>query len=258
MARFALTLHQEKTRLIEFGRRAAANRERRGLGKPESFNFLGFTHICGRTPARRLPSSAAVATDRMRAKLHELKEELRPPRHLPIPKKGQWLQRVVAGWYNYHAVPTNIAALSTFQHHVGNLWRRALQRRSQRDCTTWAKMRGIIDRWLPTLLEGVIPTVGATSSDRLDFVEKAGVYALVCAYGNPGAIDREKKTLIVDFVGDDQLLATLRTEIGTSVARVCRVGGTHWRAATSQVSAPDVEVFFAPAHIERLVGEYVT
>lgn len=109
---------------------------------------------------------------------------------------------------------------------------------------------------LAMLLEGVIPTVGATSSDRLDFVEKAGVYALVCAYGNPGAIDREKKTLIVDFAGDDQLLATLRTEIGTSVARVCRVGGTHWRAATWQVSAPDVEVFFAPAHIERLVGEW--
>ena len=83
----------------------------------------------------------------MRAKLHELKEELRRRRHSPIPEQGRWLRRVVAGWYNYHA--TNIAALSTFQHHVGNLWRRALQRRSQRDCTTWAKMRGIIDRWLP-------------------------------------------------------------------------------------------------------------
>ena len=85
----------------------------------------------------------------MRAKLHELKEELRRRRHMPIPEQGRWLQRVVAGWYNYHAVPTNVAALSTFQHHVGNLWRRALQRRSQKDCTTWAKMRGIIDRWLP-------------------------------------------------------------------------------------------------------------
>ena len=86
----------------------------------------------------------------MRAKLHELKEELRRRRHAPIPEQGRWLRRVVAGWYNYHAVPTNIAALSAFQHHVGNLWRRALQRRSQRDCTTWAKMRGIIDRWLPS------------------------------------------------------------------------------------------------------------
>ena len=86
----------------------------------------------------------------MRAKLHELKEELRRRRHAPIPEQGRWLRRVVAGWYNYHAVPTNIAALSAFQHHVGNLWRRALQRRSQRDCTTWAKMRGIADRWLPS------------------------------------------------------------------------------------------------------------
>ncbi len=150
MARFALTLHQEKTRLIEFGRSAAANRERRGLGKPESFNFLGFTHICGRTRRGGFLLRRQSRRDRMRAKLHELKEELRRRRHSPIPEQGRWLRRVVAGWYNYHAVPTNIAALSAFQHHVGNLWRRALQRRSQRDCTTWAKMRGIIDRWLPS------------------------------------------------------------------------------------------------------------
>ena len=149
-ARFALTLHQEKTRLIEFGRFAAANRERRGLGKPESFNFLGFTHICGRTRRGGFLLRRQSRRDRMRAKLHELKEELRRRRHSPIPEQGRWLRRVVAGWYNYHAAPTNIAALSAFQHHVGNLWRRALQRRSQKDCTTWAKMRGIIDRWLPS------------------------------------------------------------------------------------------------------------
>ena len=149
MAKFALTLHPEKTRLIEFGRLAAANRERRGLGKPESFNFLGFTHICGRTRRGRFLLWRKSRRDRMRAKLHELKEELRRRRHSPIPDQGRWLKRVVTGWYNYHAVPTNIAALSAFQHHVGNLWRRALLRRSQKDCTTWAKMRGIIDRWLP-------------------------------------------------------------------------------------------------------------
>src|SRR5208337_2258342 len=107
-------------------------------------------HICGRTRRGGFLLRRQSRRDRMRAKLHELKEELRRRRHSPIPEQGRWLRRVVAGWYNYHAVPTNVAALSTFQHHVGNLWRRALQRRSQRDCATWAKMRGIIDRWLPS------------------------------------------------------------------------------------------------------------
>ena len=150
MARFALVLHPDKTRLIEFGRRAAAERARRGLGKPETFNFLGFTHICGRSRRGGFLLRRKSRRDRMRAKLHELKEELRRRRHEPIPSQGRWLRQVVAGWYNYHAVPTNIAALSTFQHHVGRLWLRALRRRSQKDRTTWTKMRGIIDRWLPT------------------------------------------------------------------------------------------------------------
>ena len=150
MARFALTLNRDKTRLVEFGRFAAGNRKRRGLGKPETFNFLGFTHICGRTRRGGFLLRRQSRRDRMRAKLHELKDELRRRRHLPIPEQGRWLRRVVAGWFNYHAVPTNAAALSVFGHHVGALWRRALRRRSQRDCTTWAKMRGIIDRWLPS------------------------------------------------------------------------------------------------------------
>ena len=126
MAQFALTLHQEKTRLIEFGRSAAANRERRGLGKPESFNFLGFTHICGRT--RRggfLLGGSRDATGCAPSCMNSRRTPRR--RHAPIPEQGRWLRHVVAGWYNYHAVPTNFAALSTFQHHVGNLWRRALR-----------------------------------------------------------------------------------------------------------------------------------
>jgi RNA-directed DNA polymerase len=149
MARFALTLHPDKTRLIEFGRFAASNRKRRGAGKPETFDFLGFTHICGRTRRGGFLLRRQSRRDRMRVKLREIKEELRRHRHASIPEQGGWLKRVIVGWYNYHAVPTNIAALSSLHHHVGNLWRRALQRRSQKDRTNRAKMRSTLDRWLP-------------------------------------------------------------------------------------------------------------
>src|SRR5665213_2946295 len=150
MARFALTLHPGKTRLIEFGRHAASDRERRGLGKPETFDFLGFTHICGRSRRGGFQLRRKSRADRMRAKVHAIKEELRRRWHVPIPDQGRWLRAVVTGWYNYHAVPTNIVALGRFQHQVGDLWLRALRRRSQKDKTTWAKMRTIIDRWLPS------------------------------------------------------------------------------------------------------------
>ena len=150
MARFALTVHPDKTRLIEFGRFAAANRERRGEGKPETFDFLGFTHICGRNRRGGFLLRRKSWRDRMRAKLREIKEELRRHWHASIPEQGSWLKRVVGGWYNYHAVPTNIAALSSFRYLVGKLWLRALRRRSQKERTTWAKMRSILDRWLPT------------------------------------------------------------------------------------------------------------
>ena len=150
MARFALTVHPDKTRLIEFGRFAAANRERRGEGKPETFDFLGFTHICGRNRRGGFLLRRKSRRDRMRAKLREIKEELRRHWHASIPEQGSWLKRVVGGWYNYHAVPTNIAALSSFRYLVGKLWLRALRRRSQKERTTWAKMRSILDRWLPT------------------------------------------------------------------------------------------------------------
>ena len=149
MAEFALTLHPDKTRLIEFGRFAAANRKGRGLGKPETFNFLGFTHICGRSRKGRFQLRRKSRRDRMRAKLRELKAELNRRWHEPIPRQGQWLRQVVTGWFNYHAVPVNGAALSAFRYHVAGLWRSSLRRRSQRDSTTWEQMREIADRWLP-------------------------------------------------------------------------------------------------------------
>jgi RNA-directed DNA polymerase len=149
MAEFGLSLHPDKTRLIEFGRFAAQNRRGRGLGKPETFKFLGFTHICGRSRKGRFQLRRKSRRDRMRTKLRELKAELNRRWHESIPHQGQWLRQVVIGWYNYHAVPINGTALSAFRYHVVGLWRRSLRRRSQKDPTTWAQMMAIADRWLP-------------------------------------------------------------------------------------------------------------
>jgi RNA-directed DNA polymerase len=136
LGKFALSLHPEKTRLIEFGRFAAERRKRRGLGKPETFNFLGFTFICGKTRAGKFQIRRKTRADRMRAKLKEIKQEMRRRMHQPIPNQGKWLGRVVRGYFNYHAVPTNGQALNVFRHHVTDLWRRTLRRRSQKDRMT--------------------------------------------------------------------------------------------------------------------------
>lgn len=149
MERFALSLHPDKTRLIEFGRFAATNRARRGLGKPETFDFLGFTHICGRSRKGLFQLKRKTRRDRMRAKLRAIKEELRRRLHEPIPQQGQWLGQVVRGYFAYHAVPTNIASLSAFRYHVEHLWRRALLRRSQKDRTTWSRIGALAADYLP-------------------------------------------------------------------------------------------------------------
>jgi hypothetical protein len=149
LGKFALTLHPEKTRLIEFGRFAAERRERHGLGKPETFDFLGFTFICGKTRTGKFQIKRKTRRDRMRAKLKMIKKELWRRMHQPIPEQGQWLRRVVGGYYNYHAVPTNARALDVFRHHVIDLWRRTLRRRSQRDRFTWARMTNLAGAWLP-------------------------------------------------------------------------------------------------------------
>ena len=146
---FALSLNPEKPRIIEFGRFATERRERRGLGKPETFNFLGFTFICGKTRAGKFQIKRKTRGDRMRAKLQEMKQEMRRRIHQPIPAQGQWLGRVVCGYFNYHAVPTNGRALEVFRHHVTDFWRRTLRRRSQKDRITWARMTQLMDGWLP-------------------------------------------------------------------------------------------------------------
>jgi RNA-directed DNA polymerase len=149
LGKFALSLHPEKTRLIEFGRFAAERRKRRGLGKPETFTFLGFTFICGTTRSGKFQLQRKTRADRMRAKLQEIKQKLRRRMHQPIPDQGKWLGRVIRGYFNYHAVPTNGRALEVFRHHVTDLWRRALRRRSQKDRMTWARMTQLMDAWVP-------------------------------------------------------------------------------------------------------------
>ena len=149
LEKFSLTLHPDKTRLIEFGRFAAVDRKKRGRGKPETFDFLGFTHICGRGREGNFQLKRKTRRDRMRAKLQEVKMELQKRRHQSIPQQGQWLRQVVAGFFAYHAVPTNSRSLSAFRHHVVDLWRRTLRRRSQKDRTRWERMAQIADAWLP-------------------------------------------------------------------------------------------------------------
>jgi group II intron reverse transcriptase/maturase len=146
---FALSIHPEKTRLIEFGRFAAANRERRGLGKPETFNFLGFTFICGKSRRGKFLIKRKTRRDRMQAKLQEVKKVLRQLMHQPIPKQGKWLRQVVTGYFNYHAVPTNRRALVTFRTEITRGWWRILRRRSQKDGLTWDRMAKLVADWLP-------------------------------------------------------------------------------------------------------------
>jgi RNA-directed DNA polymerase len=149
LAEFSLTLHPEKTRLIEFGRHTAARHAQRGLGKPETFSFLGFTFICGRSRRGKFLLKRQTRRERMRAKLREIKEQMRRRRHQPIPEQGAWLKQVVVGFFGYHAVPTNGAARRAFRYHVLTLWRRSLQRRSQRAGMTWERISKLADDWLP-------------------------------------------------------------------------------------------------------------
>ena len=146
---FSLSLHPDKTRLIEFGRHAAARREKLSLGKPETFTFLGFTLICGRTRTGQFQILRKTRSDRMRATLRRVKDALRRQMHRPIPEQGKWLQQVTTGFFAYHAVPTNSRALAAFRHHVSVLWKRTLSRRSQTANVTWTRMLRLVRAWLP-------------------------------------------------------------------------------------------------------------
>jgi RNA-directed DNA polymerase len=148
-AEFMLSLHPVKTRLIEFGRFAVANRKKRGLGKPETFAFLGFTFICGKSHAGHFQLQRKTRGDRMRTKLKDIKAELRQRMHRPIPEQGKWLAQIVSGHFAYFAVPTNYRALRTFLYCVTTLWLRTLRRRSQKDGYIWERVVKLAADFLP-------------------------------------------------------------------------------------------------------------
>ena len=148
-ATFGLELAAEKTRLIEFGRFAARDRECRGDRKPETFEFLGFTHICASSRSGRFKLKRVTSKKKMRAKLKSVKSEMMRGRHLPIPDQGRWLASVLSGHYRYYAVPDNSHALRGFRDRVLRHWRRALSRRSQKDRMTWEQFDRYAHRWLP-------------------------------------------------------------------------------------------------------------
>src|ERR1700746_3905729 len=154
MKKFNLELHPEKTRLLEFGPFAINNRQRRGEGKPETFNFLGFTHICVKKRSNGMYTVLRqTIRKRLQAKLNAVKAELQRRMHEPIPEQGKWLQAVVRGHLRYYGVPMNKPALALFRFRVGRLWHRSLSRRSQTGRVLWDRMRRLITRWLP------LPTV---------------------------------------------------------------------------------------------------
>jgi RNA-directed DNA polymerase len=149
LADFHLELEPDKTRLIQFGRFAARDRTRRGLGKPETFDFLGFTHCCAKTKKGTFLLKRITIAKRMRRKLHELKDELMRRRHHAIPEQGRWLGSVLRGHYAYYAVPGNSDRINRFYNEVTRLWLRALRRRSQKHRLPWTRMRRLSARWLP-------------------------------------------------------------------------------------------------------------
>jgi len=152
LAQFRLELHSEKTRLIAFGRFTLLDRQRRGQsGSPETFNFLGFTHVCGRARSGSFVLVRHTMRKRMTAKLHEVTTEMQRRRHLPITDQGRWLAAVVRGHLAYYGVPTNPRALDAFRRTVARHWYRSLRRRSQRRRLDWNRMRRIVARWLPSI-----------------------------------------------------------------------------------------------------------
>lgn len=150
-AMFGLTLHPEKTRLIEFGKWAEERRQRRGQGRPATFTFLGFLHVCAKSRQGRFLLRRQTRPDRMRVTLHAIKEQLRRRMHESVEAHGQWLRRVVRGYFAYHSVPTNAPTMAVFRHRVIRLWRHALSRRSQNAYIPWRTMEAIAKCWLPTV-----------------------------------------------------------------------------------------------------------
>ena len=150
MAKFGLSLHPDKTRLIEFGRYAAERRHARGEGRPDTFDFLGFTHCCGRDRQGRYQVVRLTVKKRMRATPATIRETLYRRRHEPVPVVGAWLQRVVEGYFRYHGVPTNLMRLEGFRSDVCRAGRHAQRRRGQRSRMTWERFQRLARRYAPS------------------------------------------------------------------------------------------------------------
>jgi hypothetical protein len=179
-----LSLHPDKTRLIEFGRHAAERRAQRGVGKPGTFTFLGFVFICGRTRKGKFLLMRKSRRDRMRAKLGNIKEELRRRMRQTIPEQGRWLAQVIRGYFAYHAVPTNFPALSAFSHQIRGLWLRTLRRRSQKDRFPWERM----DRLAKGASPSDLPVMQATKFElviNLQAAKGLGLDVPPCCWPRP-------------------------------------------------------------------------
>lgn len=146
---FGLSLHDEKTRILRFGRYARKQRAAAGEGRPEVFDFLGFTHICGVGRGGCFFINRWTSMKRMRATLHAVRAALMRRRHLSLQEQGRWLAQVIRGYFAYFAVPTNMDRLAAFRHHLVRAWYHALRRRSQRDRTRWDRLARLAERWLP-------------------------------------------------------------------------------------------------------------
>jgi hypothetical protein len=152
LRKFGLELHPDKTRLIEFGRYAEDRRRRRGEGKPETFDFLGFTHICGwARQTGRFTVARKTVGKKMRGKLQQIKQQLRIRMHAPVGETGKWLRSVVQGYFNYHAIPGNGPRLQAFRDGVIQHWRQALRRRGQGRAYDWDRLQKLVRRWLPSV-----------------------------------------------------------------------------------------------------------
>ncbi|MEK7994581.1 MAG: group II intron reverse transcriptase/maturase [Planctomycetota bacterium] len=150
LRKFGLSLNEEKTRLIEFGMYAAERREKRGEGKPETFDFLGFTHISGRSRNNgRFLLKRKTSRKRLHTKMRLIRQTLKQHRHKPIAEQGAWLRLVLRGYYNYHGIPGNTPALKAIRCEAARAWRDALRRRGQRDRTDWDHMKELIAKWFP-------------------------------------------------------------------------------------------------------------
>ena len=177
LQKFGLELHPDKTRLIEFGRFAANNRKQRGERKPETFNSLGFTYICGQSKkSGKFLVLRKTVRKRLLAKLKQVKDELRTRMHRPLAEVGKWLRSVVQGYFNYHAVPGNLVSLQRFRLEVSKRWRRVLFRRSQKSRMNWKRMAALVEQWLP------LPTI-LHPYPNLRFDAQTSVVGAACGKG---------------------------------------------------------------------------